>query len=370
LPATQTATTAASSMMAWATTSGAGTTGVSDETCAKNVCHCAWARAACALNQAPHAPIPSIVWRPAASRAAVGTSPRAKALAMGIEHKQLGEALVATVRANPQNRDELRAILDELRQHIPEESIAGPPFCVFQFVTSIKDGFDVEVGFPVSQPVEAGEIRTRAFPALEVLSLTHKGPPAELGETYRTLYGRAAAHGLISDEFAREVYPADDEVEVQFVLHDWNGLLARNLDRVLGKETRCRVMHGVDALTIDSTVDERFQWLKGVMERLDEWAGEDARYDAVSSCAHVFPRGQIAKLTTVYQETRAATGDPWQAVDAVIEFMVADPSWADEPARREGHVIYSSKSPRDPQGHASATDEMERRTAYCFCPLI
>ncbi|MBU1878924.1 MAG: GyrI-like domain-containing protein, partial [Chloroflexi bacterium] len=116
---------------------------------------------------------------------------------LGIEHKRLNETLAVVVRANPQNRDELRAILDDLRQYIPEEIIAGPPFCVFQFITSLKDGFDVEVGFPVSQAIETDAIRARLFPPLQVLSLTHRGPAAELGETYKALYGRAAAHGLI-----------------------------------------------------------------------------------------------------------------------------------------------------------------------------
>jgi len=288
---------------------------------------------------------------------------------LGIEYKRLGDVLVATVRANPKNREELRAIVDELRQHISEECIAGPPFCVFQYVTSIKDGFDVEVGFPVSQPVEVDEIRTRVFPAMKVLSLVHKGPAEELRECYRKLYGRAAEHGLISDEFAREVYLADDAVEVQFVRHDWNGLLARGLNRVLGQEARQQVMVGDEALTVESTVDERFQWVKAVMERLDRLAAEDQKYDVVSSCAHVFPREQIAKLKAIYEDTKARTDDPWQAVDAVIEFMDTDPGWGEGP-RRDGRVIYSSKAPRDPQGYANAQDEIEKRKAYCFCPLV
>ena len=125
----------------------------------------------------------------------------------------------------------------------------------------------------------------------------------------------------------------------------------------------------MDALTIESPVDERFQWVKAVMERLDRLAGEDQKYDAVSGCAHVFPQGQIDKLKAVYEEARSRTGDPLHAVDAVIAFMADDPVWGERP-RRQGRVIYATKGPRDPQGHAAATSEMERRQAYCFCPLV
>jgi effector-binding domain-containing protein len=292
----------------------------------------------------------------------------------GIEHKQFEDTLVATVRINLKQRKDLPAILDELIQHIPGEDIIGPPFCIFQFVTSVQEGFDAEVGFPVRRMVEAGKITTRMFPAIKVLSLVHTGPAEGLQESYRKLYGYAAEHGLISDEFAREVYPdwndpEGGKVEVQFVIHDWNGLLARNLERVLGETVRQAVMQGGDALTMESTVGERFQWVKGVMEKLDRLANEDQKYDVVSSCAHIFPQGQIDKLKTVYEDVKAETGEPLKAVDAVIEFMAEDPGWGRRPVR-EGSVIYSSKAPRDPQGYANAKDEIERRQAYCFCPLV
>jgi len=293
---------------------------------------------------------------------------------LGIEHKRLEDTLVATVCTILKTREDATGVLDELRQQIPPGCIAGPPFCVFQFVTSVKDGFDVEIGFPVSRAVEAGQIKSRVFPAMDVLSLFYKGPAEGLQEGYRTLYRCAAAQGLISDEFCREVYwdlddPQGSEIEVQFVLHDWSELLRRHLDRVLGQAARQEVMQGGDVPAMESTVDERFQWVKGVVERLDRLVDEDQRYDILSSCAHVFPQGQIDKLRAVYEDARTRTGDPLGAVDAVIEFMDQDPGWGERPLR-QGHVLYSSKAPRDPKGYANAKDEREKRQAYCFCPLV
>jgi effector-binding domain-containing protein len=292
----------------------------------------------------------------------------------GIVHKSLGDTLVATIRRPVHNWQELRAILDEVARAIPEGVTAGPAFCIYHWISSVTDGQDGEAGFPVSRAIEAGDVRTRVLPAMEVLSLAHKGPADGIGETYTTLFRTAARQGIISDEFMLEVYPDSDnlegsEIEVRFVLHDWVGLLGSNLERVLGAEAAEGVVLGSDAIALESTVDDRFCWIKGAMERLDGMAGEHQKYDAVSGCAHVFPRGQIAKLTEIYESARMEADDPLAAVDAVLEFMDGDPGWG-EPPRREGRAIYTSKKPRDPKGYESAKDDAERRKAYCFCPLV
>jgi len=288
---------------------------------------------------------------------------------MDIEHKKLAQTLVATTRRTVKQRAEIQAVLDELALEIPKEHITGAPFCIFQFITSVQDGYDVEIGFPVTQRVETDNLKSRVLPAMEVLSIVHRDAPEKLGESYGKLCGYAEEHGIISDEFCREVY-LDTGVEVQFVIHRWNDRLAENLDRVLGEETKQVVMQGSDELGIESSVDDRFRWVKGMVERLDGLAAERPKYDILSSCAHVFPAGQIDKLEAVYKETKARTQDAMQSVDAVLDFMESDPGWGAERPLREGHTIYSAKSPRDPKGYENAQDDLERRQACCFCPLV
>jgi hypothetical protein len=128
-------------------------------------------------------------------------------------------------------------------------------------------------------------------------------------------------------------------------------------------------MVGGGGPALEAAAGDRFRWVRGVMERLDTLAPESQKYDAVSSCAHVFPKAQIDKLKAAYENARGKVNDPLEAVDAVIEFMDRDPGWGERP-RREGRVIYSSKAPRDPEGHAKAKDDMEKRKAYCFCPIV
>ncbi len=312
---------------------------------------------------------------------------------MDIVYKTIEESLVATVRRTVEQRAEIKDILDELTQEVPGETIAGAPFCIFQFVTSVKEGYDVEIGFPVTQKVETDTLKSRVLPAMDVLSIVHRDSPEKLGETYGKLYGYAEEHGIISDEFCREVYPfdaaqgrpfdaaqgrpfdaaqgrLDTGVEIQFVIHRWNDRLAKNLDRVLGQEVKQVVMQGSDRLGIESSADDRFRWVKGMVGRLNGLADEPQKYDILSSCAHVCPPGQITKLKTVYEEAKTSTQDAMQAVDAVLDFMESDPGWGGERPLRDGHVIYSAKSPRDPKGYENAKDDLERRRAYCFCPLV
>jgi effector-binding domain-containing protein len=292
---------------------------------------------------------------------------------LGIEHRQFGDTLIATTRFALQKREELPAALERLAQDVPSEFIVGPAFGIFHFITSVEDGSDVEIGFPVSQAVETAQVKTRLLPALQVLSLRHRGPLETLQESYSKLYGQASARGIISDEFCRELYLdlrnlADCEIEVQLVIHDWNRLLGQNLERVLGAEIGQKLMQD-EHLGVESGVDERFQWAKGVIEQLDDLAGEYQKYDIVSSCAHVFPAEQVAKLRTVYEEARTQVTDPLEAVDAVLAFMEGDGGWRERPLR-EGHIIYAAKKPRNPQAYERAQSEAEKRQAYCFCPIV
>ncbi len=291
-----------------------------------------------------------------------------------IEHRSLPETRVATVRFNLRKRADLHEVLDRVRRAIPEDSIAGPAFCIYRFVSSVSEGYDVDAGFPIRGEIEAGDIEVHTLPPMDVLMLMHSGPPSQLGSAYGELFGTASNHGIISDEFCREVFvrddnPEGDRMEVQLVIHDWNGLLEQNLDRVLGKEARSAIMSGAENVTLDSSAKERCLWGIGMMARLCEKADDAQTYDILSSCAHVFPDEPIRKAHLEYERVREKKGDALAAVDAAIAYMRTDPVWAEAPYR-EGNVIFASKSPRDPKRYEEATTDAERRSASCFCPVI
>jgi effector-binding domain-containing protein len=293
---------------------------------------------------------------------------------LSISHKQVESRLVAYIRFNLKERADIQTTLQELAQEVPAGGIDGAPYVHIQYFSSYTEGYEAEVGFPVMQAVESGRIKSKSSPALEVLAITHQGSPETLHETKLKLRQFTTQHALISDEFTREVYldwqNPQGPVEVQFVIHNWNEILARNLERVIGQSGRATVMQGVENLDVESSPAKRFEWAKAAMQRLDALANEHEKFDVVSSCAHVYPPGQLDKLKVIYDEARSQAEDPFQAVDAVRAFMDSDPGWNEMEQYRTGRVIYHTKNPADPQGYADAQTDDEKRAAYCFCPII
>jgi hypothetical protein len=289
-----------------------------------------------------------------------------------VQYKEVDQTWIAFRKMKLEDRNLLPGLFLDLKRDIPEKVITGPPFCIIQFVTSVTDGFDAEICLPVQAAFGEISDNTRLLPSREVLAWVHEGPIAELGSSYRTLYAWAAERGIISDEFCQEIYPDQEEltgIEIQFVIHPWEELLEGHLSRVLGEESARQVAPGREALNAYSSLADRFQWVHTAVTNLNKAAGEGDCYEVLSSCAHVFPASQIAKLREVFQEKEKETGDFLKSVDAVIDFMASDPGWG-EGARRDGYTIYSAKNPRDPAGFEKAETVEEKRKAYCFCPLI
>ncbi len=284
------------------------------------------------------------------------------------------ETWIISQRTILNNRSELPGLLEDLKRHIPPEHVVGPPFCILLFVSSVTEGYDAEVCFPVSSEFGAGSDQTRILPGMQVLSITHQGGSENLGESYRKLYAWAADLGIISDEFCLEIYPDPDTagqgtIEIQFVIHPWEWLLDQHLERVLGEKKARQIGRGREKLLVTSPLEERFIWVRGAVERLENQAEDGERYEVLSRCSHVFPSSQIEKLRAVYLAAEKRTDDMLEAVDAVIDFMGEDPGWGERPLR-EGYTLLCSKKPRDPEGYQQAVSAQEKKRAYCFCPLV
>lgn len=293
---------------------------------------------------------------------------------IGIRYQHIPAHWAATRRCAVKERGEIPALFEALARDLPAGAISGPPFCIIYFVTSLPEGLDVEPGYPVSGRLPEVGVSVRRLPELGVLTLTRDEGGASIDEGYAVLYGNAARQGIISQEFCREVYAARDgavagPVEIQFVIHDWLGLLAEHTERALGAERAQALLLGRDELSIESSLEERFVWIRRFVRNLNESAAEEQVYRILSSCAHIFPSEMIAQLTRVYQEERERGGGAWRAVDAVVEFMNRTPGWS-EGTVRDGRRIVTRKRPRNPKGFAEASDPARRREAACFCPLI
>jgi effector-binding domain-containing protein len=282
-----------------------------------------------------------------------------------IVYKQVGDQLVSGVRYQGEPSG-LGSVFESVGQQC-DEYICGPSFIVTHYGTGVQDGIDVDVCFPVSQPVETGDIRSWVLEGGEALSLLHRGPYESLGESYWKLYGYLGEHGLISQLSGREVYleynadnPEKNVTELQVFLHKWEDLLAESVGRVLGEDVRVEVVQGIQALTPHSSLDDRVQWVSATMGRLDECTDEMQKFEVLSPCADVFPQERIDKLRAVYEQNGS--------VDDVLEAMAEDPDWYESPVK-DGDVIYMDKIIFDRKGYEQATTEAERRKCRCHCPI-
>ena len=60
---------------------------------------------------------------------------------MNITYKQYPPTLAATVRIVVQKRAEIQERLEKLVEELPPEQIAGPRFCIFNFIIKILKYF-------------------------------------------------------------------------------------------------------------------------------------------------------------------------------------------------------------------------------------
>ena len=280
--------------------------------------------------------------------------------------KQLEETLFAFRTLAIEVRGE---VIEEVRNlsSILGEDVEGPAIVLVDF-GAVKDRLKVQVGFPVGSPDVGVDVGVKKLEPVQVLTVDHEGPYDNIRDTYLRLYAVMRERGLLPAPTAMEVLhridderPEDSLFEIQWPLHDWTGLLADGIEDVLGPEARDHVMEGADALTPETPRDERLEWVRAALLRLDGIANEEQRYWAVSVCADCYPTWRIEELRQVYLDTGS--------VDEVMEAMKGDAEWYSTPYR-EGNLIYHTKVPYDREAWESATDPAKKRRAYCHCALV
>ena len=292
-----------------------------------------------------------------------------------IDYKKIDETSVAYIRTSIKTRDDISDVIQKLESQIPEENIRGPAYGRTFWVSSVpkEEGFDMEIGFPVTNKFENVDIKTKILEKREVFSIIHKGPIDKKNETYGLLLNYIRDKKIISDEFSMEIYldsnnPKGEVLEFQYVVHNWQALFEKHTERVLGSEVTKEVI--AEQIEFDSSAETRLNWAKEVINGLKSHTSDSFQvYDILSSCAHVFPIEPILKMKEVYERRKSETNDPLAAIDSVLDMMENDAAWGNRPYR-EGNVIIATKNPADRESFEKATTSEEKRRAACFCPVI
>ena len=196
-------------------------------------------------------------------------------------------------------RDQLKERFDTLRIKCGNH-ICGPGFILHHYDTPIEGALDVEAGFPVSEPIETGEITTRLLPGMYALTTIFKGPYDQMREEAWKLHRYRSSRGLAAELSPREVYltgpfmdnPEENVTEIQSTIHDWDIRFCKGLD-LFDDETKSEILEGFDKLTPHSSAEDRAAWVIKSLEKIDQIANEDQKCELVSRCAHVRPPADI-----------------------------------------------------------------------------
>jgi len=254
------------------------------------------------------------------------------------------------------------------------DRIAGPLTHIFRYDTPVE-GYDSEIGFPVTEAVDTGEVRTRMLRRMHFFSNVHEGPVATVPQTRARLYEYMNGVGLSPELELVEVFhrydpdePDNQRIESMASYLPWPEKYLEELTRVLGEDTALIVWGGGDRITPHTPVDERCRWVAGSIERLTDRATSEEQFDILSRVALVRPHEDVEKYRRIYEET----GDLQAVFDAQHqEYLQAgrtrgrfEEPWFD------GKTLHVSKVPYDEAAYLAADTPEEIRRAYCFCALV
>ncbi len=275
-----------------------------------------------------------------------------------IKYKELEPQLIASVRLPMNDKSEGQRILDEIRSELAD-MICGNPFLIVHWDTVVDAVYDGEAGFPVKESFEHEKFICREVPFEKLIYVNASEKDLNIGVS--ALYSCLIDHGLATALYYREILRGDGSVEIQLPIHDWAGIFAENVEKVLGEDVLLEIMSGYEAVNWKTPKDIRFDWLKGAMEKLKAIASEEQCFDIVSKCAHIFPDPTIEKFRIVFRKEGT--------VEAVLKAMKDDPFFPPKP-EREGNVLYFEKVPANRKAWEEASNPEEKRRAYCHCPAV
>ncbi|MFW9998897.1 MAG: hypothetical protein ACFE9Q_02285 [Candidatus Hodarchaeota archaeon] len=286
---------------------------------------------------------------------------------LGISYKKIEKIFGVYLNFRGEIKD-IAPKIDELYQ-ICKDYIFGPAIAVIDYGVYSEGGKDIDLCFQLKDQKKINNFKTKSLEAIEVLSITHHGTLDTLSKTFQKISNYLQEHLISGTSWLRLIYhqynekkPEENEIEIQYQLHKWDDRLKKSLDRVLGKKVRNEIMINRDKLfTLESSGEDRLEWLKDTLNRIDKHADEDEKYEILSCCAHEFSQKRIDFLKGIYRKN----GN----IDAVIKEMNKDYAWYENPVRK-GNNIYVSKIPVNPEGYEKANNPEEKKKNYCHCRFI
>jgi len=299
--------------------------------------------------------------------------PTMEELGTDIRHVVREETLFAGIRKPIKGREELLPRMEEVRRACEGKAV-GPLTHIFRFDTPVE-GYDSEIGFPVSAAVNVGDVKTRTLRRLHFFSLLHTGPVKQLRETTSKISSHMNRVGLSSELELVEIYhqydPNDERqnrIEARISFLAWPEVYWEQLVRVLGTDLAEEIWAGGEDVTPFTLVDDRARWVAESLERLKVHTDQDQQFDILSRVALVRPCEDTETYKALYEESGGSVDAVLDAQNKQLEDTrtggFIDPPWHD------GKVLHLSKVAYNREAYDKAQTHDELRKAYCFCSLI
>ncbi len=291
----------------------------------------------------------------------------------GIQHVLRKETLFAGIRQPIHSRDELPPRIEAVRSACGD-AIAGPLTHIYRFDTPV-DGFDSEIGYPVSSPAASAAVRTHTLRRLDFFAAVHRGPVSSLRETTGKIIEHMNRVGLASELELVEIYhqynpknESENEIEVRVAFLAWPEIYYQQLQRVLGASLAEEIWAGGERITPYTLVDQRADWVSRSLQALKQASSQDQQFDILSRVALVRPAEDTEKYRAIYESSGGS-------VSAVLDAQHAELSetrtggWIDPPYC-DGRVLHLSKVAFNREAYDRAETPHHLRRAYCFCSLV
>ncbi len=118
---------------------------------------------------------------------------------LDIAKKQVGDMLIASIRFR-EGCGCIEQYVEKLFQYCAEH-VCGPPFTLYH-----NKDCDVEACVPVTQVIEAQEIKSRMLAGGTMLHVIHRGSQNTLGKAWEILFDHVERRNIVVDGPVREIY--------------------------------------------------------------------------------------------------------------------------------------------------------------------
>jgi len=290
----------------------------------------------------------------------------------GIEVVIRDETLFAGIRKPIKERRELEPRIAVLKKACAGKT-AGPLTHIFRFDTPVE-GYDSEIGFPVSAEVSTGDIKTHKLRKMHFYSLLQNKAIEKLSESSGKLYQYMSKTGLSPELELVEIYEdynpdrkAVQKIQVMAAFLAWPEVYREQLERVLGKGAADEVWRDGEKITPHTLVDERCAWVGETIDRLKARTTVGQQFDILSRVALIRPSEDVMKYKAMYDKNK----DINTVFRAQEEQLKETPTGGYvDPPHFDGKILHVSKVPYNGKAYMEAKTHREKRKAYCFCNLV